>query len=56
MLERGAGDRAVFRNQGSYRIFQGGVRTLDRFKQQYRWVRDENRRTLDRTMVDNFAT
>ena len=44
-----------FRNQGSYRIFQGGVRTLDRFKQQYRWVRDSNRGTLDRTMVDNFA-
>ena len=46
---------ARFRSRGSMRVFQGGVKTLDRFADQYARVADQYAATLDRELVERFA-
>jgi hypothetical protein len=56
MMLREAWGHDLFKSQGSYRIFQGGVRVLNRFKARCHNVVDEHRRHLDASLTASFAT
>ncbi|WP_370327700.1 helicase-related protein [Euzebya sp.] len=54
LLEMAWGEDVSFRTAGSFRAFQGGVQSFDRFKKAYRQFARTNRDSLEPTIVASF--